>query len=122
MSYIETKGTASRALSVFLRLGEVICATIVLGLLSRIFYLVDNTGVTEPNARLVFAAVIAGMSIVAGLVLMPPMAYTFWAFPVDLFFFAAWLTVFCLLETVSLFRSDGPGEWLLTSLVVVDGD
>lgn len=27
MSYIETKGTASRALSVFLRLGEVIYAT-----------------------------------------------------------------------------------------------
>jgi hypothetical protein len=103
MSYIETKGTASRALSIFLRLGEVTCATIVLGLLGRIFYLVNNAGVTEPNARLVFAAVIAGMSIVAGLVLMPPMAYTFWSFPIDIFFFAAWLTVFCLLETVGSF-------------------
>lgn len=93
----------------------------MLGLLGCIFYLVDNAGVMEPNARLVFAAVITGMSIVAGLVLMPPMAYTFWAFPVDLFFFAAWLTVFCLLETVSLLQSDGPGGWLLTR-VVVDGD
>ncbi|KAK0747158.1 hypothetical protein B0T18DRAFT_325955 [Schizothecium vesticola] len=133
MSYIETKGTASRALSVFLRLGEVICATIVLGLLGRMFYLVDNAGVTEPNARLVFAAVIAGMSIVAGLVLMPPMAYTFWSFPVDIFFFAAWLTVFCLLETLTgIDTCDSEwyntywgyywGRWYLVSPVGVDGN
>ena len=101
MSAIETKGTASRVLSVILRLGELVCGVIVLGLLCRLFYLVDNAGVTEPNGRLVFSAVIAGLTILAALVLMPPMAYSFWSFPVDIFFFAAWLAVFCLLETAS---------------------
>jgi len=97
-----SKGTASRALSVFLRLFELVCSAIVLGLIARKFYLIDNAGVTnEPNGRLVFAAVIASLTILWSIFSMPPLAYSFWLFPLDFFFFAAWLVVFCVLETLT---------------------
>ncbi|KAK0732254.1 hypothetical protein B0H67DRAFT_479355 [Lasiosphaeris hirsuta] len=95
------KGTASRVLSVFLRLAALTSGAIVLGLLGRAFYLLDRAGVVEPNGRLVFAAVIASLTILGSIAFMPPLAYAFWFFPVDFFFFAAWLTVFCLLETLT---------------------
>lgn len=101
MNDIHSKGTASRALSVFLRLFELAYGAIVLGLLARNFYLIDNAGVIEPNARLVFAAVIASLTIIFSIFTMPPLAYAFWLFPLDFFFFAAWLVVFCLLETLT---------------------
>ncbi|KAK1749785.1 hypothetical protein QBC47DRAFT_354510 [Echria macrotheca] len=96
-----TTGTASRALSVLLRLGELASGAIVLGLLGRLFYLLDNAGVSDPSARLVYAVVIASLTILASLVLLPPLAYSFWLFPVDWFFFAAWLAAFIALETLT---------------------
>jgi len=96
-----TGGHASRGLSVFLRLAELACGAIVLGLLGRAFYLIGQADVTDPNGRLIFAAVIAALTILHALFFMPPLAYSFWFFPIDFFFFAAWLVVFCLLETVS---------------------
>ncbi|KAK5652398.1 hypothetical protein OQA88_10590 [Cercophora sp. LCS_1] len=98
---LESKGTASRAFSVFLRIGQLVCGGIVLGLLGRFFYLFDNAGMTDPSARLVYAAVIAALSIIFALVLIPPLAYSFWLFPIDVFMFAAWLVAFCVLETLT---------------------
>ncbi|KAK3354025.1 hypothetical protein B0T25DRAFT_224365 [Lasiosphaeria hispida] len=97
----KTKGTASRVLSVFLRLAALTCGAIVLGLLARAFYLIDNAGVIEPNGRLVFTAVVASLTIIGSIAFMPPMAYAFWFFPVDFLFFAAWLTAYCLLQTLT---------------------
>jgi len=97
-----TKGSASRGLSVFLRVFELACGAIVLGLLGRAFYLIDNAGVYDPNARLVYSAVIAAMTIIHAIFFMPPLGYNFWFFPIDFFFFVAWLVVFCVLVTVSV--------------------
>jgi len=98
---IQTTGTASRFVSIFLRLGELTCGAIVLGLLGRAFYLIGQAGVDDPNGRLVFATVIAALTVLHALFFMPPLGYVFWFFPIDFFFFVAWLVVFCLLETVS---------------------
>ncbi|KAK3323144.1 hypothetical protein B0T19DRAFT_198515 [Cercophora scortea] len=95
-----TKGTSSRALHVFFRLGELVCACIVVGLLGRFFFLIDEAG-SDPNARLVYAMVIGSLTILFSLVFIPPLAYAFWSFPLDFFLFAAWLVVFCLLETLT---------------------
>lgn len=100
-------GTVSRVLLVLLRLGQLASGAIVLGLLSRFFYLLndsapaDDAGAIEPNGRLIYAAIIAALTILAALIFMLPLAYSFWSWPIDFLFFAAWLVVFCLLETVS---------------------
>jgi hypothetical protein len=74
-------------------------------LLARFFYLIDSADISSsgyPSARLVYAAVIAALAVIASLVLMPPLAYAFWCFPVDLFLFVAWLVAFCVLITVCI--------------------
>ncbi len=102
------KGTASRAFLVFLRLGEIVSGSIVLGILGREFYLLSLADIIDPDARLVFAAVIAALAIVDALVFIVPYPYAFWSFPLDIFFFAAWLAVFCVLETVGYLIPPGP--------------
>ncbi|KAK0723580.1 hypothetical protein B0T26DRAFT_603004, partial [Lasiosphaeria miniovina] len=94
-------GTASRGLSVFLRLGELTCAAIVVGVVGRLFYLIDQGGSIDPNPRLVYTMAVAGLTILFSLFFMPPLAYAFWAFPVDFFFFVAWLAAFIALEILS---------------------
>ncbi|KAK0622018.1 hypothetical protein B0T17DRAFT_535676 [Bombardia bombarda] len=94
------KGGASRAASVFFRIGELLCGAVVLGLVGRLLYLVDVGG-SDPNPRIVYTAVIAAVTIVLSLVFMPPLAYAFYAFPVDALLFVAWLVAFCLLETLT---------------------
>lgn len=84
-----------------LRLGQLVCGAIVLGIVGYFFSLVSDAGVIDPNARLVYAAVIAALTILGAIIFMAPFAYSFWSFPVDFIFFAAWLVVFCALETVS---------------------
>jgi len=97
----KARGTASRVFNVLFRLGELCCGAIVLGILGRLFYLVDLGG-SHPNARLIYAAVIASLTILHSILFLPPFPYTFWTFPIDIFFFVAWLVVFCLLVTVSV--------------------
>jgi len=95
------KGHASKGLSVFLRLGELACGAIVLGIVGRLLDLVDE-GASDPNPRLIYAVVISSLTIIFSLFFILPMAYSFWSFPIDLFMWAAWLVVFILLETVSI--------------------
>ncbi|KAK0621025.1 hypothetical protein B0T14DRAFT_538201 [Immersiella caudata] len=104
-----TAGHASCDLSVFLRLGELICGAIVLGLLGRAFYLIRQAGVTDPNGRLIYVAVTAALAILYSLFFTPPLGYSFWFFPIDFFFFAAWLVAFCLLETGQWYVVGAPG-------------
>ncbi|KAK3688891.1 hypothetical protein B0T22DRAFT_535965 [Podospora appendiculata] len=81
-----TKGTSSRALHVFFRLGELVCACIVVGLIGRFLFLIDEAN----SARLVYGIVIGSLTILFSL-----------SFPLDFLMFAAWLIVFCLLETLT---------------------
>ncbi|KAL2129465.1 hypothetical protein VTI74DRAFT_7786 [Chaetomium olivicolor] len=94
-------GAVSRVLSVFLRLGQLSCGAIVLGIIGHLFYYVDDASGVGPSGRLVYAAVIAGLTILAALIFIAPFAYSFWSFPLDFFLFAAWLVAFSLLETLT---------------------
>jgi hypothetical protein len=93
-------GTVSRVLLVFLRLGQLACGAIVLGILGHFFFLVGDAGVIDPSARLIYTTVIAALTIIAAIVFIAPFAYSFWSFPLDFFLFAAWLVAFCVCETV----------------------
>jgi len=93
-------GTASQALSVVFRVGELICAAIVAGILGRYLDIIDQANVGA-NGRIVYTVVIAGISIFFSLVLLPPLKYSFWACPFDFAMFVCWMVAFGLLINVS---------------------
>lgn len=92
-------GTASKVASVIFRLGALVCAVIVLAIISRFLYLV-NLGNGTTNGKLVYAEVIAALSITIAILLMPPLTYSFYAFPLDLIMFICWIVAFGLLANV----------------------
>jgi hypothetical protein len=94
-------GTASKVVSVIFRIGEVICASIVLGILSRFIYVV-HVGNGDIESRLVYTEVWACLSLAFSLVLIPPFLYSFFAFPLDGIMFIGWMVAFGLDYNVSL--------------------
>jgi len=93
-------GTASKTLSVLFRIGELICAAIVVGILGEFLYYLNVANVGA-NARLVYTEVIAGISIALSIILMPPFMYSFWAFLLDLIMFMMWIVSFGLLVNLT---------------------
>jgi len=89
-------GTASKVVSVCLRVGELICGAIVAGIIGHYLYLLHLANV-EPNDRFVYTEAIAGISIFFSIILMPPLPYSFWAFPFDFALFICWMVAFGLL-------------------------
>lgn len=98
MSY-EKSGSAHKVLSIILRLGQICCASIVIGILARFSYLLTIEQVHE-DGRLVYAMVVAGMSIIYSFLLCPPFRNLFMSFPCDFVLFVMWLVAYCLLQTV----------------------
>ncbi|ORX98674.1 hypothetical protein BCR34DRAFT_640649 [Clohesyomyces aquaticus] len=94
-------GTGSKILSVILRAGELCSFSIVIGLLGRFFYLFHLGTDESLNGRLIYAEVIAGLSIVASILLMPPLKYSFCAWPVDVVLFICSIVAFGLLADLS---------------------
>jgi hypothetical protein len=99
--YAYIMGTTSKAVSVILRVGELICAAIVVGILGRYLDLVYDAN-ASPNGRIIYTIVIGGISIFFSLVLMPPLKYSFWAFGLDFALFICWMVAFGLLINVSI--------------------
>ena len=95
-------GTATKVISVLLRIGECICAIIVIALLGRFFYIL-NLANASVDGRLVYSSVIAGISIFLSIILVVPMKYSFFAFPLDGIVFICWMVAFGLLANVSIF-------------------
>ncbi|ORX94360.1 hypothetical protein BCR34DRAFT_225620 [Clohesyomyces aquaticus] len=93
-------GTGSKVASVILRLGELCCAAIVTAILNRFFYLV-NLGNGWYHGRLIYAEVIAILGIVVSIILLPPLKYSFYAWPIDVIVFVAWLVAFSLLANLT---------------------
>jgi len=92
-------GSVSKVFSVILRLGELACAAIIVGLLGWFLARVDEANVhTDP--RIIYTMVIACIALALSIVLLPPFTYSFMAFPLDFIFFVLFLVAFCLLETV----------------------
>ncbi|KAK4161317.1 hypothetical protein QBC43DRAFT_346660 [Cladorrhinum sp. PSN259] len=102
-------GTASRALLIIFRVGELACGAIVMGLLGRLFYLMDQAGIIEPNGRLIYAAVVAGVTILQSLIFIIPLPYSYWIWPLDFILFIAWIVAFSLL--ISLTGGDTCSGW-----------
>jgi hypothetical protein len=92
-------GAASKGLAVILRLGELACSVIVLGILGRFLAIVGQAN-TYADSRIVYAVVVACIAIAFSIIFLPPFTYSFMAFPVDFILFTLFLVAFCLLETV----------------------
>lgn len=93
-------GTASKVVSVVLRIGELISACVVCGIMGRYLTLQDDDANAPYNSRIVYAVAMASISIFFCLVLMPPLKYSFLAFPLDLSIFVCWMVCFGLLANV----------------------
>jgi hypothetical protein len=93
-------GTAHKVISACLRVLEFCCSGIILGLLSRFFYLIDQ--LDGPNdSRLIFALSMAAISVFFAMVLVPPVKYSFYCFPIDFSIFVCWITCYALLQDLS---------------------
>ncbi|KAK2687229.1 hypothetical protein QWA68_014255 [Fusarium oxysporum] len=92
-------GSGHKAASVILRFLELACGAIVLGLLGRFCYLINETSGVSVDGRIIYAMVVAGMTIVYSIVVFAPIDVLFMAFPFDFILFIMWLIAFCLLET-----------------------
>src|SRR5205809_7897954 len=93
-------GVGSKVTSVILRIMEFISAVIVAAILGRYLYFLDIANVGA-SSRIIYAVVIAGLSIFFSLILIPPLKYSFYAFPLDFALFVCWMVAFGLLANVS---------------------
>ncbi|KAB5549411.1 hypothetical protein GE09DRAFT_966402 [Coniochaeta sp. 2T2.1] len=91
---------ASKVLSVLLRLWELACSAIVLGVVGGFFSRVNQANSYADN-RLVYTIVIASISTAVSLLFMMPFTFTFMACPLDFILFALWLVAFILLEVLT---------------------
>jgi hypothetical protein len=88
-------GTASKIISVIFRVGELISAAIVVGILGRYLDILDDANVDE-NSRIIYSVCIGAISLFFSMVLMPPLNYSFWACPLDFALFICWMVAFGL--------------------------
>jgi hypothetical protein len=93
-------GTVSKVISVVFRFIELVCAVIVAALIGRYLTYVDDAH-ADSGSRIIYAIVLAGISILAALVLFVPWMGSFWAFPLDIILFIMWIVAFGLLVNVS---------------------
>ncbi|KAK4674950.1 hypothetical protein QC764_502580 [Podospora pseudoanserina] len=91
-------GAASKVIHIILRVFEVICSVIVLGLVARFLHLVSQAGVSV-DSRIVYAIITASISTLFALVFIAPFIYAYLAFPMDAILFVMWIVVFGLLTS-----------------------
>ncbi|KAG7418698.1 hypothetical protein Forpi1262_v016420 [Fusarium oxysporum f. sp. raphani] len=94
-------GVAHKVISVILRLSELASAIIVLGILSRITYLV---GLAEASVdgRIIYTIVVACLGIMYSIFFCPPFRSMFLGFPFDFLLFVMWLGVYVFRTYVKL--------------------
>lgn len=92
-------GTGSKVISVLFRLMQLVSGAVVAGTLGNYLHNIHEAGVGS-NRRVVYAISIAGISIFFALVLMAPLTYSFYAFPLDFALFVMWMVAFGLLVNV----------------------
>jgi Membrane-associating domain len=93
-------GYASKAVSVFFRIAELGSAVIVAGLVGRYLSYVHDAN-TSAGSRVIYTIVVAGISIIASLILIIPGRFSFFMFPLDAILFILWIVSFGLLVNVS---------------------
>ncbi|PVH72415.1 hypothetical protein DL98DRAFT_610735 [Cadophora sp. DSE1049] len=90
----------ARVFHVLLRIGECASSVIVLGVVSRLLYMVGQANAST-DSRLIYTTVIASISTIFSILFVLPALYAFLAFPMDFIMFITWLVAFCLMETLT---------------------
>jgi len=93
-------GVTSKVLSACVRVVEFGCAGIIIGVLAKFFHILNLAGAGH-DSRLVYCISIACISFVSALILLPPVKYSFYCFPLDFALFILWIVCFALLEDLS---------------------
>ena len=92
-------GSASKVLLVVLRVWQLICSVVVLGILAAFMNRVHDANGPK-DGRIIYSIVTASISTAFSIIFIAPFFYSFLAFPFDFVLFVMWLVAFCLLETV----------------------
>ncbi len=95
-------GTGRKVCNVILRACELCCAVIILGIVTYFLSRINSADNGFYNSKIIYTETVAAIATAASIVLMPPLMYTFWAFPFDLSMSVMWFTSFGLLANVSV--------------------
>jgi len=90
-------GEVSKVVSIVLRVWEIICASVVTGIVSTYVHYVQDAHAST-SSQTAYAVSTGAISIFFGVVLLPPLKYSFWAFALDFALFVMWMVVFGLFE------------------------
>ncbi|KAL2010302.1 hypothetical protein VTN00DRAFT_6109 [Thermoascus crustaceus] len=99
----------SRIFSICLRIGEIAFGAVVAGIIGHYLHLYSGADVW-PEARWIYTEVIAGLSILLGVLFLIPFAAGFYAWPVDFIISLAWFAAFGALVNM-IHRLDCGGIW-----------
>lgn len=86
----------SRVVSIVLRAGEIACAAVVAGVIGSYLHQFDKNN-AWPQGRWIYTEVIAGLSILFGLIWLIPFSSGFISWPLDLIISLAWFAAFGIL-------------------------
>jgi len=87
----------SRMISLFLRFGEFVTATVVMGIMAYFVHQYDKYGI-GPEGREIYTLVIACLSMIFALIWLIPSTSSMLHYPMDLLLSAAWFAAFGVLE------------------------
>ncbi|THX99531.1 hypothetical protein D6D01_10436 [Aureobasidium pullulans] len=93
-------GTGSKIASIIIRANELLSAAIVVGILGHFLSIIDDAN-GSANGKIVYAVVIASLSLIFSIVLMVPLWFTFRVFPLDFVMFVCWMVAFGLLVNLT---------------------
>jgi hypothetical protein len=94
-------GGAHKFLSVILRVIELACGGIVIGLLGHFTYILSDYD-AHADGRIIYAMVVAGLAVIYSFFFLWPFDVLFRAFPIDFIFSIMWLVAFALLANVGI--------------------
>ncbi|KAJ5926801.1 hypothetical protein N7516_008574 [Penicillium verrucosum] len=94
----------SRLVSIILRVAEIAFAAVVAGVIGHYLAEVNHSGVDVdwwPQSRWIYTEVIAGLSILLGLIWLIPFSSGFFSWPMDILISFAWFAAFgVLVDTI----------------------
>lgn len=97
----DNKSYAHKLVSITLRFLQIVCASVVLGILGEFTASTKSNG-ESVDRRIIYALALSAITLVWALATVIPYKLQFRAFPMDVALFIMWLTAFCLMETVRL--------------------
>ncbi|KAL2270647.1 hypothetical protein VTJ83DRAFT_18 [Remersonia thermophila] len=121
-------GAGSKVGLVIFRVWQIVCAAVVLGILSRFLYLINEAGAWR-DGRVIYGIITGSISLVFSILFIAPFLYAFLGFPMDFVLWIMWLVLFSLLAA----RTTGGrcnsywyydywgyywGRWWLTPVIV----